>query len=448
VDILEAIADPNLFGPWFRDPQTWRAWHAFLASLFALPMSDEQLAIYREHTGRQTPPTTEFNESYLICGRRAGKSAILAVTAVFLAAFKDYRPYLSPGEIATLRVMAADRDQARSIVRYIGALLKENAMLSRLVLRETAESFELNNRTIVEVGTASFRSTRGYTYAAVLADELAFWRTDESTNPDVEILRALRPGLLTIPGAKLLCASSPYAKRGSLWDAFNRYYGRDDAPILVWRAPTTAMNPTLPQSEIDAELEKDPASAAAEFLAEFRGDIESFVSVEALRACVSPGVRERPPVRTNRYWAFVDPSGGSNDSMTMSIAHKEGVTVILDAIREVRPPFSPEAVVEEFARLLRTYRCTSVVGDRYGGEWCREPFRRHGVNYDLSEHSKSELYQSLLPLLNSGAADLLDNDRLAHQLVGLERRTARGGKDSIDHPRGAHDDVANAVAGY
>ena len=29
----------------------------------------------------------------------------------------------------------------------------------------------------------------------------------------------------------------------------------------------------------------------------------------------------------------------------------------------------------------------------------------------------------------------------------LERRTARGGRDSIDHGPGAHDDIANAVAG-
>jgi hypothetical protein len=146
-------------------------------------------------------------------------------------------------------------------------------------------------------------------------------------------------------------------------------------------------------------------------------------------------------------WAFVDPSGGSNDAMTLAVCHKEGSTVILDAIRERRPPFSPEAVVEEFADVLRAYRCTSVYGDRYGGEWCREPFRRHGVNYQLAEYSKSELYQALLPLVNSGGVDLLDSDRLAHQLVGLERRTARGGRDSIDHGRGGHDDVANAVAG-
>ena len=33
------------------------------------------------------------------------------------------------------------------------------------------------------------------------------------------------------------------------------------------------------------------------------------------------------------------------------------------------------------------------------------------------------------------------------QLCSLERRTARGGKDSIDHSPGMHDDIANAVAG-
>ena len=33
------------------------------------------------------------------------------------------------------------------------------------------------------------------------------------------------------------------------------------------------------------------------------------------------------------------------------------------------------------------------------------------------------------------------------QITSLERRTVRGGRDSIDHAPGAHDDVANAVAG-
>ena len=73
----------------------------------------------------------------------------------------------------------------------------------------------------------------------------------------------------------------------------------------------------------------------------FRTDIESFVTIEAVRGCIEAGVRERQPQRQYRYVGFVDPSGGSADAMTLAIAHKEGTTAILDLVREVRPPFSP-----------------------------------------------------------------------------------------------------------
>ena len=179
----------------------------------------------------------------------------------------------------------------------------------------------------------------------------------------------------------------------------------------------------------------------------FRTDVEGFITREAVEACISLGIRERPPQRSLSYVAFVDPSGGSSDAMTLAIAHTEGTTQILDAIRERKPPFSPEAVTEEYSKLIREYRCTTVYGDRYGGEWPREQFRKPGVNYEPAEKPKSELYRDLLPLLNSTAADLLEHDKMVTQLISLERRTSRGGKDSIDHPPGGHDDIANAVAG-
>jgi hypothetical protein len=131
----------------------------------------------------------------------------------------------------------------------------------------------------------------------------------------------------------------------------------------------------------------------------------------------------------------------------LAIGHKEGETEILDVLRERRPPFSPEAVVEEFASLIRSYRCSTVYGDRYGAEWVSEQFKKRGVNYEPAEKTKSDIYASLLPLINSTAIDLLDNERLTAQLVQLERRTSRGGRDSIDHAPGAHDDLANAAAG-
>jgi hypothetical protein len=116
-------------------------------------------------------------------------------------------------------------------------------------------------------------------------------------------------------------------------------------------------------------------------------------------------------------------------------------------MREVRPPFSPEAVVAEFAALLRSYRISRITGDRYAGEWPRERFREYRIEYEPSERPKGEIYRDTLLLLNSGKVELLDLPRLATQFVGLERRAARGGRDSIDHAPGAHDDMANAGAG-
>ena len=116
-------------------------------------------------------------------------------------------------------------------------------------------------------------------------------------------------------------------------------------------------------------------------------------------------------------------------------------------MRAWQPPFNPAGATEECAAWLRGYGITRVEGDRYAGEWSREQFRAHGIHYEPSNKTKSELYSSLLPLLNSGRVSLLDNKRLAAQILGLERRTSRSGRDSIDHGLGGHDDLANAVAG-
>jgi hypothetical protein len=447
VTVIDAIHDEELFARWFRDRATWQAWLAFIAALFGVPMTPDQLATFQACTGRTEAPTEAFTEAWLICGRRAGKSFVLALIAVFLACFKSYSEFLGPGERATVMVIATDRRQARVIFRYIRGMISGTPLLADLIERETADTLDLTNGVTIEVGTASYRSTRGYTLAAVLCDEIAFWPTDDSAEPDYAILDALRPGMSTIPSAMLLCASSPYARRGALWDAYRRYFGKDDSALLVWKAATRTMNPTVPQALIDRAMERDQASAAAEYGAEFRSDIEGFVSREAVEAVISPGVYERAPLSNTRYIAFVDPSGGSADSMTLAIGHKEGQVALLDAIRERKPPFSPEAVVKDFADLLKRYRVSKVEGDRYAGEWPREVFKKHGITYDASARPKSDLYRDLLPRLNSGEVDLLDEQRLVAQLCGLERRTSRGGRDSIDHAPGSHDDVANAVAG-
>jgi hypothetical protein len=337
------------------------------------------------------------------------------------------------------------------IKRYIAGLLKGTPMLRQLIEGETRETITLRNRIVIEIHTASFRSVRGYTVVATLLDEIAFWPTDEySSNPDAEVINALKPAQATVPGAIMLCASSPHARKGALWEAYHGHFGKDGDPVLVWQAATREMNASVPQAYVDQHLAEDPSRARAEYLAQFRSDITAFVDIETVQALVVPGRRELLYAAGNQYLAFVDTSGGSQDAMTLGIAHYDRATkkVVLDLVRERQPPFSPEDVVAEFCAILQGYRINRVVGDRYAGEWPRERFRVHGVQYGVAEQSKSDIYRDALPLLNSGAAELLEVGRLVGQIGNLERSVARGtGRDTIDHPRGAHDDLANAALG-
>jgi hypothetical protein len=335
--------------------------------------------------------------------------------------------------------------------RYPALELAPERRRQRTLEALTAQSedrIDLRNRITIEIHTASFRSTRGYLIVAALMDEIAYLPADEnSAEQDVEIINAIKPGMATVPDAVLLCASSPYARRGALWEAHRKHYGKDGDPVLVWQADTRSMNPSVPQSYIDMHMADDPARASAEYLAQFRSDLEAFVLREAVEACTGD-FYEVGPSSDHTYRCFVDPASGSGqDAFAACITHRYGETVVVDAVREHRPPFSPEQVIAELATLAKAYRCSKVVGDHYAGEFPRELFRKNGLAYEPSKQTKSALYVDLLPLLNSRRIVLPRNDRLLNQIVSLERRVARSGHESIDHPTGQHDDAANACAG-
>jgi hypothetical protein len=257
-----------------------------------------------------------------VVGRRGGKSLISALTAVYLACFRDYRDVLSPGETGVLMVLAADRRQARVVFSFITAFF-DTPMLGRMVLTRLKESIELTNNIRIEIHTASFRSVRGYTIVAAICDEIAFWPNEDSSNPDIEIVNALRPAMATVPNALLLGISSPYARRGVLWNAYREHYGKDSEDVLVWQSNTRSMNPQVSESLIQHAYESDEISARSEYGAEFRSDIESFLSFEVVQRAVVLGRYELAPFSGANYLAFTDPSGGHSDSFTLAIAHRE-----------------------------------------------------------------------------------------------------------------------------
>ena len=452
VTMRRALSDRHLLGGALGG-DSWLSWRILLIAAMGEALTDEERAVFTKLTGREREPGERVDELWCIIGRRGGKSRAIAALLVYLATMVDYRAQLVPGERGLVLCLARTQEQAQVVLGYVAGIIDSEPMLAKMVIRRAADSLTLFNRgaTIeIAVRAASFRSVRGLTCVAAVADEIAFWQgEDGSANPDTEILRAVRPTLLTTSGP-LIAISSPYARKGELWATFKRDFGaRGDPRILVARAASREMNSTLPQADIDREMARDSASGRAEYYAEFRTDISAFVSQEVIDGCIAHDVFELPPAAGISYLGFVDPSGGASDAMALAIAHRVGDMVVLDATREIQPPFNPDAATTEFSTLLRAYGIGKVIGDRYAGEWVREPFRRHGVDYQLSEASKSDIYRDALPLFNAGRAQLLDVKRLINQLCSLERRTARGGRDRIDHPQhpGAHDDLANSVCG-
>lgn len=447
VSMREALADPQLLGQALSG-ESWSLWRTLLIAAMGEELTDDERTAFTAITGRAREPLERADELWSVVGRRGGKTRAAGAAGAYLAALCDWSDSLASGERGVLPVLAASTSQATRAFAHIAGILRESPIVSGMIDGEpTQDTIRLTTRVDIEIRPANFRTIRGVTAIGAIGDEVAFWMTDGAANPDAEILNALRPALATT-GGPLIVISSPYARRGELWETFKRHHGPDGDPlILVAKGASKTFNPTLPQRVIDRALEKDPAAAKAEYLAEFRADIEQFVSLEVVEACVADGVIERPWQPRTVYRGFVDPSGGSSDSMTMAISHAEGDKAVLDVVRERKPPFSPASVVDEFARLFRSYGITKIVGDRYGGEWPREAFRDHGITYEPADKTRSELYVDLLPLLNSERADLLDKPILVAQLVGLERRTSRGGRELIDHGPTGHDDVANSVAG-
>jgi hypothetical protein len=438
----------EIIGPEW-DTYDWQAWRAFISTVFCEPLETiGEWRTFRECTRLEEPPTERPPSVWMPVGRRGGKSRCLAAIAVYLACCYDWSPYLDPGELGILPVLAQDRRSSRTIMSYVKAFLDHPRLQDR-VTAEQAESVTIDGTLQIEVVTASFRAVRNRTVIAALCDEIAFWRSDEgSANLDREVITALEPAMATIPNALLLGASSPYAQRGVLWDNFEKWFGKPGGP-LIWKAATRVMNPTVPQEFIDEQYEQDPLAAEAEYGAQFRSDVDAFVTRDVLDMAVTEGVHEIPFEKDVRYFGFVDPSGGSSDSMTLAIGHVDRATRrgVLDVLRERRPPFSPENVVTEFAQVLHEYRVFRVKGDHYAGEWPADRFKRSGVGYEIAKKIKSDIYLEFLPLLNAQRCALLDNRTMYNQLLGLERRTARSGKETIDHVQGAHDDLANVAAG-
>jgi hypothetical protein len=452
----DALADPLLLADALRGP-SWDAWRILLIAAVGEELTEDERAAFKQFTGRDHEPGSMIDTWLTVSGRRSGKTTALAVLVVYLACLCDWSDDLSLGERGVALYLAPTQDQAKRAFRYARAFINHSPLIKKLVTNEVADSIELSNGIDVEIQAANWRHVRGVTCIAVVLDECAFLRNaEDSQNKDTDLITALRPSLVTTNGPMLLI-SSPGTDQGVVYTIHRQNYGAQGDPlILVCQADSKALNPKLDQARIDREYSLDAESAQAEWGGQFRAPVSVYLSRPLVERAVKPGQQDWPyeqryiKEQLVQYVAFADmASGDGKDSATLAIGHRDysDSQIVIDCIREIRPPFNSEDAVRQFAEVLRLYKCGSVVGDQYAKGWCRTAFARYGIDYTENAPIKSDIYLHCVPLFTADKVLLPDNPRLVSQLCGLRRKVGQGGKETVDHLRNGHDDVANAVCG-
>jgi len=460
VNIVEFATDPQLLGLSISPAQ-----EALLRAIYALPMTAEQREIYHACTGRERLPAAPFPEATIIAGARSGKdSRILAPGLLFEALFGGHEHRVAKGERAVIPLVAQDARAVKVAYGYIRDYLLKSPLLSRMVADEPlVNEIKLVSGITIMCFPCTLRSLRGWSIPAAGLDEVAFFRLEGAADADTEVQASVRRGMIAFDRTRLIKISTPYMRGGVLFDDFKRAFGVDDPDLLCWRASSLRMNPSLKASRLERERRLDPTRFAREYEADFADDVDAFLPAVWVDAAAQTGRQFLSPQEGVRYVAAVDASGGGADAFTLAVVHAEGTgagrRIVQDVMRAWSKPRDGqtdlEGAVQAIAAIVKTYNIRAVFGDRYARGWVREAFKRAGIVYSDATIMKdseavyldrSAAYLEVEPLFAAGLIAILDHPTLARELKNLERRPHPGGKDRVDHPRGQHDDHANALA--
>ena len=446
--IDRALRNKRLLGAALGDSGSWVTWLAVLRAAFGLPLDDNQRQLFASVAGGRAPPTKRVRELWALIGRKGGKSRMAAAVAVYLALFVKYSK-LARGEKGMVLVLAMSMDQAKVVFDYCIGFLAASDVLRREIVSTTSNEIRLRNGISIATHANSFRSVRGRTLCACVFDEACFWRDDTSSIPDTETYTAILPALLTTHGM-LVGISSAYRRAGLMFAKHQEFFGVDADDTLVVRGGTQQFNGTVDDEHLAAMRAADPTAAASEWDSEFRDDLSGlFDDVVIDRAVNNERPLELPPKPNTVYKAFTDPSGGarSGDAYAICIAHKEGEREIVDVVRGRVGPFDPEQVTKEYADLCKQYHVSSVTGDRYAKEWTQSVWRKLLGTYLEADKYAWELFLEALAPFNRGLVELPPDPALVREFKSLQRVAGRSGKESVEHPRGSRNDLANAVVG-
>lgn len=447
VSIIEFIEDPNLI----NDRTLSIAQKMSLKAVYGEPLTGDELEAFKQTTGLERyREGTEWTEATFILGRRSGKSDKLASNiALYEASSRQHK--LSVGQTGVVMVVASEKKrQAKIVYNYILGKLERSPVLRKLIKNVTAEIITLTNNVEIQIFPCSVGKIRGQSLIAFIGDECAYWKI-EGKDVDIDVLDAARPSL-DFPYSKMIKISTPGMMKGEIWQDYKQFFGKENDDCIVFQGSTELFNPAhfeRREKWLKRLKKRKPLSYDTEYLAKFRSDLSAMYDPFIIDKAINyDRPLELPYMDGVNYQCFCDVAGGGGkDSYALAIGHLANERAVIDVVRSRAPKFNPDEVTTQYCELLKKYGISKVHGDKFSGDWASNSFSKHGIDYERSEKTKSELYLEAESPFNTERIDLPDKEISITQLKNLIRKARSGGKDSVDTESGQPEDEANVIAG-
>lgn len=412
-----------------------------LRCLYGLPLSAEQVELYRKLTTNETvfEHNIEKTEACWAVGARGGKSMLSSVVALYESICRGHiwQKYLQQGETGYCIIIATRQVQAEQIIQANCGRMLSNSKIAYMMQDSWHSELLLKNGMRIASFPCNSTAARGLPIFQLIFDELAHYRI-EGPKADEKIYSSLRPRQAQFPGAKCLKISTPAAKQGLLWDEFSE--GFQVPSRLTIQADTRTLNPVVPQEFIDKEYKRDPDNAEREFGAKFAEQVQGFFAscIDALSNCFTLSANEDLPYSiTNKYFAAIDQSGlsATGDRWAFTIAHKDQQRdkVMVDARRSWQTK-DLDLILAEIALLCQVYRIKEVVIDRYAKGFVEAAFKAKGLSVIVRE-LLPVVYTTFKTLVIAGKVLLPDYKPLRTGLFLTQAYYGKSNTLSIGHER-------------
>jgi len=348
-------------------------------------------------------------------------------------------------------IFAKDKDQAADDLDLAKKLRRASPVFSAATEEYSDRIVMKDDSGFMQILPYDAPGSHGKTYRACIFDEIHTYRDwdlleamqPDPSRPDYLIWITSYASIFNSPGAPLfdLCQQG---RRGDDPRMYFSWYSGDYTtdPDFQDKEPEARANPSMESwgnpGYLEQQRKRLPTHRYRRLHLNFPGMPEgAFYDAEKVMDSVVEGRKVLTKQDGVRYRGFVDMSGGSSDDACLGISHldKDKKKVVLDLVvsQTPRPPFDPRRAVAKFAKILKVYGVHRVIGDAYAGQTFRKDFEENGITYLVCKQTKSQLYESLEPMINAGEIELLDIPKLQEQILGL---TVKGTK--IDHLSGEH----------